>query len=304
MLFVAVVLGVVPGTAVAGAAPGAPITDYGAYPAALPGGCPDGPGAVEGERYDNGRGDEATDLRKLPLRPGDTLRVTWDDFAAGCSNSAGEPLIAVSLHAYDLSTPTFDMNVDQRLLDGWVACGAGLGPCTRGADGRYQLSVPVPGPAVSAECNTQMGFVIGLPLAVVGPSGSFYNALLRNDDRPSMGIGATNFAIPDCVRGAASTTTPTTPPTTPPPTTPPTTTAPPSVAPTSTAQPPATVLSAQLSAAPTTAPVAPAAVAGAHVSRLPATGSASGNLTLAGLALLLAGTALVLGSRRAGERLG
>lgn len=296
-LVLGVALGV--GTGVAGAVVGAPVTDYANYPSPLPDGCPDGPAAVVGARFDNGRGGEEADLRRLPLRPGDTLRVSWDDFAEGCTGPSGAPLIAVSLHAYDLATPTFVMNVDQQLLDGWVACGAGLGACTRGADGRYELSIPVPGPAQSSQCNTQMGFVIGLPLAVVGPSGSYYNALLRNDDRPSMGIGATNFAIPNCVPGVAGTATG---PTAPPPVAP-TSTAVASVSPTSTALPPAEVLSAQLSAAPTTS--APVAVAGVQVNRLPQTGSPSGNLTLAGLALLLAGTALVLGSRRrAGERWG
>jgi LPXTG-motif cell wall-anchored protein len=304
----ALVLGVAVGTGagVAGAAPAPPITDYASYPAALPEGCPDGTGAVAGARYDNGRGDEVNDLRTLSLRPGDTLRVSWDAFADGCVDPSGEPLIAVSLHAYDSSAPTFDPTVDQQLIDGWVACGAGLEPCPRSADGRYELSLAVPGPAASPRCNTQLEFVIGLPLAVVGPSGSYYNALLRGDDRPSMGIGATNFAIPDCVPGTSGTTVPPPPPPPPPPTTPP-----PSVSPTSavaptTAAPPATVLAAQVTSAPTSAPAsAPVAVAGAQVSRLPETGSPTANLTLAGSALLLVGAALVLGSRRrAGERWG
>src|SRR5690606_34722062 len=129
-----------------------------------------------------------------------------------------------------------------------------------------ELSLVVRGPAVSELCNTQMGFVIGLPLAVVGPSGSFYNAVLRGDDRPSMGIGATNFAIPDCVPGTSPTTAalpPTVPPSTAPPATAPPTTAPPAAG-------AVDVLSAQVTAAPTTAEVQ---VLGDQVRRLPATGS-------------------------------
>ncbi|MPY93827.1 MAG: hypothetical protein GEV08_12415 [Acidimicrobiia bacterium] len=260
---------------------GAPITDYAAYPGPLPDGCPDGAEAVVGVRYTNGRGGEASDLRKLDLAPGDTLTVHWDDFAPGCTGTDDEPLVAVSLSAYDSPTPEFDMGVDQQLLDGWTACGAGLEPCPPGEGGGYALSLAVPGPAVSQLCNTQMEFVIGLPLAVVGPSGSYYNAVLRNDARPSMGIGATNFPIPDCVPGTSPTTA--SPPTTTPPTTAPPTTLP--------EVGPVEVESSQVTAPPEVAPVA---VAGVSVRQLPATGAASGNLALAGSALLLAGAALVL----------
>lgn len=287
----------------AGAAEHAPITDYAGYPAALPPGCPEGPGALVGVSYSNGRGGEELDLRRLRLLPGDVLTASWDSFAPGCAAGDGSPLIALSLHAYDLSTPTFDMRVDQRLLAGWVACGAGLGACPSAPGGGYELSVAVPGPAQSELCNTQMGLVIGLPLAVVGPSGSYYNRVLRNDTRPSMGIGATNFAIPDCVAGPSPTGPPPTvpPPTVPPPAEPSPVVPPPAVAPTEAAAPPppaaVAVAAAQVSQPPE---VAQTEVLGTQVRQLPATGSPSRALALVGSALVMAGAALVLVGRRAG----
>jgi hypothetical protein len=172
-----------------------PVTDYAAYPEALPVGCPDGADVVTDVRFDNGRGATETDLRRLDVRNGDTLTMSWQDYAPGCRTPGGEPAIVISMAAYDAGTGTFDPTFDQRLLPGWTSCGPGMAPC-RLTGGRYQLSLTVPGTEIA--CNIQTGAIIGLPLAVVGPHGSYYNSLIRGDQRPDMLIAATNFVTVPC----------------------------------------------------------------------------------------------------------
>ena len=290
-----------------------PITDYDAYPAPLPAGCADGADVVTGLLYSNGRGGQSADLRKLDVQAGDTLTASWDGWADGCATDGGSPLVALTLAAYDSPTPTFSHLEDQYLVGGSVSCGAEAGACATGTGGRQQLSITVPGPTQSELCNTQLELVIGAPLAIVGPSGSFYNSVLRNDDGPDTGIGAKNQAIPNCTPGTTpvSVLVPTTlPPTTAPPATTPPTTTPPATTPPTTA--PAQVSPQQVSATTAAPVVQPAAVAATPVSvlgvqvaraQLPATGNPSAAIALAGSVLLVAGGALVLAGRRSGQRL-
>lgn len=274
-----------------------PITDYLSYPAPLPAGCDGGADVVTGLLYDNGRGGQSADLRKLDVRAGDALTASWDGWADGCGTDDA-PLVALTLAAYDSPTADFDHQQDQYLLDGSLSCGAEAGACATGTAGRQQLSITVPGPAQSELCNTQLELVIGAPLAIVGPSGSFYNSLLRNGTGPDMGVGAKNHAIPNCTPGTTPVTVLVST------TLPPTTTAPPTTAP---AQVSPDVVSA--TTAPTVQSVVvsattPPSVLGIQVARaqLPNTGSTSGSMALAGAALLAAGGALVLAGRRSGQR--
>ncbi|MEA3216616.1 MAG: hypothetical protein QOJ19_2772, partial [Acidimicrobiia bacterium] len=153
---------------VAGAAPGPglqPITDYNNYPPALPDGCPGGSAALQGLEFSNGRGATASDLRQLPVMHDDVVTMTWSNFAPGCSSAT------VALAAYKADGPTFDMNKDEQLLPGWTGCGPGTDPCQQ-VNGKYTLSLVVPARGVA--CNMQLDALLGAPLAVVGPSGSFY----------------------------------------------------------------------------------------------------------------------------------
>ena len=173
----------------AGAAP-APVTDYASYPEPLPAGCPDGAAALTGVQFDNGRGDTASDLRNLPVRAGDTVTMSWDGFAANCAAPDGTPAITVGLAVYDTETLHFDHTRDEQLLPGWVICGANAGACPRNG-GRYAVSVDVPSAAEpDGSCYVQIDAILGLPLAVVGPNGSYYNNLLRGGLRPQpVGVG-------------------------------------------------------------------------------------------------------------------
>ncbi len=187
-----------------------PIDGGAGYPAPLPESCEvDGPAVLEGELFTSG-GLSASSLRNLSPVPGATLTMTWDSFAPGCED------IGVSLSAKSSSSLQFDPGVDQYLLEGYDYCGP-LGPsCPDG--GPYQLSIVVPTP-VTAACY-QLDAAIGAPLAVVGPSGSFYGL----GQSQSMLISANNGGAAPCEVAATTTVAPTTTTTTTTTTTAPTTT--------------------------------------------------------------------------------
>jgi hypothetical protein len=195
-------------TAPSAAAAPAPITQYASFPAPLPPGCPGGPAALVDPVWSNGRGGVENDLRRLDLTGGDDLTLTWSGFASGCLGPSGVPAVTVSLTAYDagpVSNPlAFDPSIDQHLLVS-TSCGVDAGPCTLAA-GRYTMSLTIPGPSPDMSCNLQAGGVLGLPLAVVGPNGSFYSPLLRGDNGPALGIGDTNFGMTGCEAGVSPTT--------------------------------------------------------------------------------------------------
>lgn len=281
-------------TSSAGSAGSTPILDVSTYPTALPAGCPDGAGALSGVRYENGRGGVEAEFSRLSLGAGDTVTLRWDGFAPGCLDGAGQPAISVTLAAYLTPTTQFDPTVDQKLAD-WTSCGLGAAPCAKDADG-YSLRLAVPPDTVG--CRFQIDAILGNPLAVVGPGGSFYGSALRGGG-PSMLIGAATVDIPNCVPGVAPTTTTSPPPVAPPPVAPPpsgptttvTATAPPS--------PPSTV------ATTSTSTTAAAAVQGIAVTRqtLPATGSATARTTGVGTGMVFAGlAALVLSALLSSRR--
>lgn len=260
---------------------GSPVGDYSSYPAPLPAGCPDGAGALTGAQFDNGRGGTETDLRRLDLRNDDTLTMTWQDYAPGCLTSAGVPNIVVSLAAYHADTAVFDPSVDQQLLPGWQACGPGMTACGK-VGARYQLSMTMPSATVA--CNMQVEAVIGLPLAVVGPHGSYYNSLLRGDQRPNMLIAATNVTTQPCPPAAAVVTE--VPPSAPVVESAPAVSSPPAVLAETQAAPVTTAAAPQQAAAPVAVEAATAS--------LPATGRGDGPLLALGLGLVAAGCCLLL----------
>lgn len=255
-----------------------PVVDVGSYPPPLPDGCPDGAAAFSGLAFSNGRGDIEGSLADLDVRGGDQIRMSWDGLVAGCTDAQGGPAMSVTLAAYDTPGVGFDPAVDQWLLDGWASCGANAGPCTV-IDGRGGLTFVVPGADVS--CIMQIDAVLGAPLGTVGPSGSFFSAVLRGDDRPNMLVSSTGLEIVPCeVAVAPSATTP-----------------------------PATVATTPDTVAATTAP--PAALPGTITAPtvvvpaqavLPFTGAHTANAVALAAGCMLIGTALVLVATRSGRR--
>ncbi|MGE0729484.1 MAG: hypothetical protein AB7O92_28450 [Acidimicrobiia bacterium] len=196
------VLAGMPGMAAAQSAP-SPVTVYANYPAPIPPGCPQGPQALLGLSFDNGRGDTASSLGGLDVRHGDTVTMSWTGFHAGCLDGSGTPAITVGLAAYDNPTLGFDPEVDQALQDGWQVCGVDGEPCER-TGGRYQLALTLPGTDV---CKVQLDAHLGLPLAVVGPNGSFYSQAVRGHGTNRL-ISAASFGLEPCVPSTTSTTAP------------------------------------------------------------------------------------------------
>jgi hypothetical protein len=236
------------------------ITDYGSYPADLPDGCPDGAEALEGLSFSNGRGGEAGDLRALDVRHGDTVTMSWTGFADGCTADDGSPAIAVSLAVYETSSPVFDPGVDGPLLPGAESCGDGAGSCGSDADG-YSLSISLP--TAPEACNVQLDAVLGLPLGMIGPNGSYYSPIIRGGG-PNMLVSAANFGLEPCEEAPPTTTSTSTTAPEEQPTTTTTTTAPPEVEDTTTTteapEEEATTTTTEAGIAPTTTEAPPTQV--------------------------------------------
>jgi hypothetical protein len=164
---------------------GGGFTDYGNYPPTLPAGCPGGPGALVGVSFTSG-GQVSSDLAGLALTGGATVTMSWDSVVEGCAGPDGQPALAVTLASHETATGSFDLAEDQLLLN-WASCGPG-DPCTRDDGGPYRLTLTLPSGAVA--CHAQVDAVVGPPLGVVGPSGSYYNAGLRPNGGPTTLIAA------------------------------------------------------------------------------------------------------------------
>jgi hypothetical protein len=97
------------------------------------------------------------------------------------------------------ATP-FDPLVDQSLIAGWATCGPAAGECERSGD-RYSLEVSLPS---SGACAAQLDLVVGPPLAIVGPSGSYYSSVARNDNGPNNLIASGSPATSPCAAPATA----------------------------------------------------------------------------------------------------
>jgi LPXTG-motif cell wall-anchored protein len=281
-------------TGVSYAAPPPPVTDYASDPPPLPATCPaDGAGVLQNVQFSAG-GQTASNLQALPIGGGTAVTMTWSGFTPGCEG------LGIGLSLKYAQMPTFNP-ADDQVLHSFVYCGPGdpTAPCTA----PYTLTLTMPTAAV-VPCG-QLDAHIGPPLAVVGPSGAFYN--LGNSQNMLISawnggtepcdyeVCATNPSLP--AGSVLCTSTPTAPPTSPttpssaPPTSPPSSTAstaPPSTPTSATA---ATVLGTRVSAAP-------AAVGGTVATTIPATGSETRPWAMVAGLLLLAGAPLALIFRR------
>jgi LPXTG-motif cell wall-anchored protein len=208
----------------------------------------------------------------------------------------GVPAVAVTLAVYgthpdpELPYPyAFNIADNQQLLDS-VSCGVGTKSCESGTEhGAYSLSLVIPSAwdAGADPCFAQVDAVLGAPLAVVGPNGSYYTAATRGGSGPDMLIDAAGADIDMC--SIDTTTTTTAPPeTTTTEATPPET---PSTVPTTEA--PATVPTTEAPA--DVAPTEAVAVAGVSATQqLPATGAHTGVLVMLGSSLLVLGAAALV----------
>lgn len=176
------------------------VTDYANYPdtpqAQLTPGC-DANGDVEGVLFSVGGGASVGSLAALPeVAAGDVLTMTWTGVSADCVGSA------VSLTIKAAQTPVFDSSLDQ-FTAGSIS--------TTLADGPGSLSLTLPDLAsFGFACAYQLDAIVGLPLAVVGPSGSDYSASVRGDTKRTTVFSWRNSAYSECEEATTTTTTPST----------------------------------------------------------------------------------------------
>jgi hypothetical protein len=181
-----------------------------AYPTITPPpGCAAGEAFLTGTTYDIARGQigidagavnipGATTLREGTigrLYPGDTITMHWTGFGGTqCDGDA----IGVSLAVKKAPSPTFDPGTDQALLLDFAYCGSpeGISGATSCESANNTLTLTLPG--YDEACDYQIDAVIGGPLAVVGPGGSFYGSSFRPNGGPDMLITANNGGPEAC----------------------------------------------------------------------------------------------------------
>jgi len=213
-LVLAGVMLAVTSTATAQTQPAA-VTDYATYPntpeALLTPGC-SGAG-ISGVSYSivfaaGGTAGPFSTLAEPPqLDEGDQVTVSWSAVAPEC---VGTP---ITLVAKDAMSPVFVITDDQAAA-AWVSSG----PTGPGA-GSFSFSVP-PLAEFRHGCSYQIDLIVGAPLGIVGPSGSYYSEVSRAAQGKGSGvttlIDSRNGAYEVCA--TQQTTVPTTTPTTLPPT--------------------------------------------------------------------------------------
>ncbi len=150
----------------------ASITDYANYPANS-GTAPDcDASGVHGVEYTlNGVG-PIFDLSELPaINQGDILEVSYTDVADACNTPDSPQPIVLSMKS--TAGGEFDPTVDQKLelpyAFDW------MGPI----GGRFTYVMPNLGDDSFEGCSGQLDLIVGLPLDIVGPSGSYYSASLN-----------------------------------------------------------------------------------------------------------------------------
>jgi len=260
------------------------VNDYANYPdtpqAILTAGC-DANGDVTGVSFSANGGTAVSGLADLPeMNAGDVLTMTWTGVSADCVGSA------ISLTVKIAQEPVFKQNVNQ------LAAPSGYNT-TILVDAPGSLSVTLPDLAsFGFGCAYQLDAIVGVPLAVVGPSGSDYSASVRGDDRRTTVFSWRNGAYAICVAQATTTST-----TAAPPTTTSTTTA----STTTTTARTTTTTTAPTTAAPPTSAAAPPSAQGVQAAQATRTLAATGAhpaIAAMGVAVLVLGLTMMAASRR------
>jgi hypothetical protein len=172
------------------------VTDYANYPdtpeAMLTPGC-DFTG-VSGTMFSVNGSAPVGNLGELPeFQAGDVVTMTWTGVVDACVGSA------ISLVVKIPTEPFFDASVDQPTGEG----GYTVGTLTAGL-GSLSFTMPDLTP-FDRECDYQMDAVVGVPLKVVGPNGSFFSANLRGDNRRTTLLSARNSRYEVCVAHTSQT---------------------------------------------------------------------------------------------------
>jgi hypothetical protein len=184
------------------------VTDYENYPdtpqALLGAGC-DRTGLGETQQFAvefvlNGNVSQpVATLQDLPpFSAGDVITMMWFAVDPACVGSA------VSLVVKDAPQPFFNPSANQPTAAYNVTT-------LSDQDGGGSLSLTLPDlSALGHDCSFQIDAVVGVPLSVVGPAGSFYSESLRGDGRRTTLVSFSNGAYADCVPTTTTSTEPTT----------------------------------------------------------------------------------------------
>ncbi|MEY2423370.1 MAG: hypothetical protein QOI95_3437 [Acidimicrobiaceae bacterium] len=178
-----------------------PITDYATYPQAglIPTDChADGAAVLVGITYTITHDSVdriVTDLSAEQLFIGDTVKMSWTDYASGCEG------IGVSLAVKSTDHNVFVITDNQQLVS-YQYCSDTS--CGGNGEGIGNLTIHVP--SKQDACNFQFDAVIGPPLQTVGPEGSYYSSFTRGDSGPNMLIGYSNGGKGECVAPTATAT--------------------------------------------------------------------------------------------------
>jgi hypothetical protein len=186
-----------------------PITgpDLATYPqdGIFPNGCThDGPSILVGVNYaitHNGVTRNATVLNTEQLFIGDSVTMSWTDYAPGCEG------VGISLAVKSTDHSDFVITDNQKLVSYQYCSGSDCG-----GNGTSFGNLTIKVPSKQDACNFQFDAVIGPPLSVVGPNGSYYTRASRAamgkahpDDRDML-IGYSNGGKGECVPPTASAT--------------------------------------------------------------------------------------------------
>jgi hypothetical protein len=179
------------------------ITDYATYPQAglIPDGCnADGAGVLVGVSYTITHDSVDRTVANLSVEQlfiGDTVKMSWTDYTAGCEG------IGVSLAVKSTDHNVFVLSDNQHLISYQYCSGT---DCGGSGQGFGNLTIHVP--SKQAACNFQFDAVIGPPLADVGPAGSYYGDFNRQqagkNSGPNMLIGYSNGGKGECIAPTAT----------------------------------------------------------------------------------------------------
>lgn len=171
------------------------INDYAGYPndAILPPGC-DAFTVLQGLQWQvdpDGAGPAGASapvgtlagLGSLPF--GATVIMTWTGYTQGCAS-------VISLSVKRADGPVFDPATNQELLT-FVACDAAGNGCAQGP-GSFRLELTMP-TFNQGGCHYQVDAVVGPPLDVVGPNGSYYSNVYRTSFPNTMNENGDNMLI-------------------------------------------------------------------------------------------------------------
>jgi hypothetical protein len=178
----------------------APITDYAGYPGnnELPPGC-DANGVI-GVTFTVNGGAPVANLQDIdPIHEGDLVVMSWTDVLPVCGDPVNPgPIVLAMKSAPD---GTFNPKVDQALDLPYA-----FGLLVAGQPGSVSYPLPPLDDDTWPGCSGQLDAITGLPLAIVGPDGSYYAHDVPWDHL----ISSWNGSYPECDAPEVTTTVPTT----------------------------------------------------------------------------------------------